>query len=179
MPQLTIQSAAPLANNPNGVSIPRLGFGVYQLYSKSCTDAVLAALDAGYRHIDSAQLYRNESEVGAAVQRAIAAGQLRREDVFLTNKIRNPVPGGPEMTYQSALESVHKLGGDGGYVDLFLVHIPGTKREAREEMWQALEKLYAEGKAKAIGVSNFRPQHIEEMKEYAQIWPPQVNQLEV
>lgn len=154
-------------------------FGVYQLYSKSCTDAVLAALDAGYRHIDSAQLYRNESEVGAAVQRAIAAGQLRREDVFLTNKIRNPVPGGPEMTYQSALESVHKLGGDGGYVDLFLVHIPGTKREAREEMWQALEKLYAEGKAKAIGVSNFRPQHIEEMKEYAQIWPPQVNQLEV
>ncbi|UNI14193.1 hypothetical protein JDV02_000848 [Purpureocillium takamizusanense] len=179
MPELTIHSSAPLANNPNNVSIPRLGFGVYQLYSQSCTDAVLAALAAGYRHVDSAQLYRNESETGAAVQQAIAAGQLRREDVFLTNKIRNPVPGGPEKTYQSALDSVHKLGGDGGYVDLFLVHIPGTKREAREEMWQALEKLYAEGKAKAIGVSNFRPQHIEEMKEYAQVWPPQVNQLEL
>ncbi|PNY24089.1 oxidoreductase [Tolypocladium capitatum] len=159
---------------PNtNTSIPRLGFGVYQLYGQHCQRAVLAALAAGFRHVDSAQLYRNEAEVGAAVRQS----PVRRDDVFLTTKIR-AAAGSPEKTYRSALDSVNKLGGAGGYVDLFLVHIPGSSRAAREELWKALEQLHDEGKARAIGVSNFRVQHLEEMKEYARVWPPHVNQLE-
>lgn len=172
MATLTLQDRAPLTNNTT--SIPKLGFGVYQLYGQSCQKAILAALEAGYRHIDSAQLYRNESDVGAAIQQS----GLKREDVFLTTKIRQSA-GSAEKSYQSCVESVEKVGGKGGYVDLFLIHIPGTGRESREELWGALEKLYSEGRAKAIGVSNYRPQHIEEMREYAKIWPPHVNQIEV
>lgn len=172
MGALTIHDTFPIPNT--NTSIPRLGFGVYQLYGQPCQQAVLAALAAGFRHIDSAQLYRNESEVGAAVRQS----PVKREHVFLTTKIR-AAAGSPEKMYQSALDSVNKVGGAGGYVDLFLVHVPGSSREAREELWKALERLHSEGKAKAIGVSNFRVQHLEEMKEYARIWPPHVNQLEV
>lgn len=172
MATLTLQDRAPLTNNTT--SIPKLGFGVYQLYGQSCQKAILAALEAGYRHIDSAQLYRNESDVGAAIQQS----GLKREDVFLTTKIRQSA-GSAEKSYQSCVESIDKVGGKNGYVDLFLIHIPGTGRESREELWGALEKLYNEGRAKAIGVSNYRPQHIEEMREYAKIWPPHVNQIEV
>ncbi|KYK60057.1 aldo-keto reductase [Drechmeria coniospora] len=172
-PPLTIHSTASLPNN-NHSSLPRLGFGVYQLYGQACTQAVLAALDVGYRHIDSAQLYRNESEVGAAMLQS----PVEREAVFLTTKMLHAT-GDAEKTYASALDSVRKLGGDSGYVDLFLVHVPGRSREAREELWKALERLHGEGKAKAIGVSNFRVQHLQEMKDYANVWPPHVNQLEL
>jgi diketogulonate reductase-like aldo/keto reductase len=172
MKTLTPRDRAPLANNTT--SIPTLGFGVYQLYGQSCQKAILAALEAGYRHIDSAQLYQNELDVGAAIQQS----PLRREDVFLTTKIRQSA-GSPEKSYQSCAASIDKVGGKGGYVDLFLIHIPGSARETREELWSALERLYKEGRARAIGVSNYRPQHIEEMREYAKVWPPHVNQIEV
>ncbi|POR37968.1 Putative oxidoreductase C2F3.05c [Tolypocladium paradoxum] len=172
MGALTIHDSIPIPTTTS--SMPRLGFGVYQLYGQHCRQAILAALAAGFRHIDSAQLYRNESEVGAAVRQS----PVEREQVFLTTKIR-AAAGSPEKTYQSALDSVNRVGGAGGYVDLFLVHIPGSSREAREELWKALERLHAQGKAKAIGVSNFRVQHLEEMKEYACVWPPHVNQLEL
>lgn len=172
MASLSIRDIAPLSNK--STSIPKLGFGVYQLYGQSCQKAVLAALEAGYRHIDSAQLYRNESDVGAVIHES----SLKREDIFLTTKIRQSA-GSAEKSYQSCLDSIEKIGGQGGYVDLFLIHIPGTGRESREELWGALEKLYAEGRTKAIGVSNYRPQHIEEMREYAKVWPPHVNQIEV
>lgn len=171
---LSIQDRSPLHNT--NTSIPNLGFGVYQLYGQACQKAVLTALEAGYRHIDSAQLYRNESDVGAAVQKS----GLKREDVFLTTKIRQSA-GSFDKSYQSAVESIEKIGGRGkdSYVDLFLIHLPGTGRETREELWKVLEKIYEEGRAKAIGVSNYRPQHVDEMKEYAKIWPPHVNQIEV
>lgn len=172
MGELSVNDRIPIPKTDG--SMPRLGFGVYQLYGDACQKAVLAALDAGFRHVDSAQMYRNESEVGAAVQQS----SLSRQDVFLTTKIRTAT-GTPESTYKNALDSVNKIGGDGGYVDLFLIHVPGSSREAREELWKALERLHDEGKAKAIGVSNFRIQHLEEMREYARIWPPHVNQLEV
>ncbi|TWU73664.1 hypothetical protein ED733_004038 [Metarhizium rileyi] len=129
MPSLTLQDRAPLTNT---ISIPRLGFGVYQLYGKSCQRAVLDALEAGYRHIDSAQLYRNEADVGAAVQQS----PLKREDIFLTTKVRQSA-GSPERTYQSCVDSIEKVGGKSGYVDLLLIHIPGTGRESREELWGA------------------------------------------
>ncbi|KAG6016105.1 hypothetical protein E4U54_002305 [Claviceps lovelessii] len=171
---LSIQDRSPLHNT--NTSIPNLGFGVYQLYGQACQKAVLTALEAGYRHIDSAQLYRNESDVGAAVQKS----GLKREDVFLTTKIRQSA-GSFDKSYQSAVESIEKIGGRGkdSYVDLFLIHLPGTGRETREELWKVLEKIYEEGRAKAIGVSNYRPQHVDEMKEYAKIWPPHVNQIEL
>lgn len=159
---------------PNSHLIPRLGFGVYKIKGEACTTACLTALTTGYRHIDSAQLYQNEARVHDAVQQS----GLRREDIFLTTKIKAS-KGSAEKTYQSALNSVTKLAGEDGYVDLFLVHVPGASRRHREELWGVLERLYEEGRAKSIGVSNFRARHIEEMKEYANVWPPHVNQLEV
>ncbi|KAH0596188.1 hypothetical protein MHUMG1_06049 [Metarhizium humberi] len=172
MAPLTLQDRAPLTNTTS--SIPKLGFGVYQLYGQSCQKAVLDALQAGYRHIDSAQLYRNEADVGAAVQQS----PIQREDIFITTKIRQSA-GSPDKSYRSCVESIEKVGGKDGYVDLLLIHIPGTGRESREELWGVLERLHAEGRARAIGVSNYRPQHIEEMKEYAKVWPPHVNQVEL
>ncbi|KAG6190580.1 hypothetical protein E4U27_005469 [Claviceps purpurea] len=171
---LSIQDRSPLHNTKT--SIPNLGFGIYQLYGQACQKAILAALDAGYRHIDSAQIYRNESDVGAALKQS----SLKREDVFLTTKISQSA-GSFDKTYKSAVESIGMISGGGkdGYVDLFLIHLPGTGRDSREELWKVLEKLYEEGRAKAIGVSNYRPQHVDEMKEYAKIWPPHVNQIEL
>ncbi|KAG6007817.1 hypothetical protein E4U21_005537 [Claviceps maximensis] len=171
---LSIQDRSPLHNTKT--SIPNLGFGVYQLYGQACQAAVLTALETGYRHIDSAQLYCNESDVGAAIQKS----GLKREDVFLTTKIHQSAVSFDEL-YQGALESIDKIGGRGkdSYVDLFLIHLPGTGPETRKELWKVLEKVYEEGRAKAIGVSNFRPQHVDEMKEYAKIWPPHVNQIEL
>lgn len=153
---------------------PRIGFGVYQISADNCTAACLSALEAGYRHIDTAQLYRNEAQVGQAV----AQSGLRREVVVLTTKI-GTARGSDEKTYQSALDSVKKMDGEDGYVDLFLIHIPGDSKEKRCRLWRALERLHKEGRARAIGVSNFRKHHIEEMKEYATVWPPHVNQIEV
>ncbi|KAG5963606.1 hypothetical protein E4U58_003510 [Claviceps cyperi] len=171
---LSIQDRSPLHNTDT--SIPNLGFGIYQLYGQVCQKAILAALDAGYRHIDSAQIYRNESDVGAALKQS----GLKREDVFLTTKISQSA-GSFDKTYKSAVESIGTISGGGkdGYVDLFLIHLPGTGRDSREELWKVLEKLHGEGRAKAIGVSNYRPQHVDEMKEYAKIWPPHVNQIEL
>ncbi|KAG6118348.1 hypothetical protein E4U13_000258 [Claviceps humidiphila] len=171
---LSIQDRSPLHNTDT--SIPNLGFGIYQLYGQACQKAILAALDAGYRHIDSAQIYRNESDVGAALKQS----GLKREDVFLTTKISQSA-GSFDKTYKSAVESIGMISGGGkdSYVDLFLIHLPGTGRGSREELWKVLEKLHEEGRAKAIGVSNYRPQHVDEMKEYAKIWPPHVNQIEL
>lgn len=157
---------------PSSAKMPRLGFGVYQIKPTDCLQACLLALEAGYRHIDSAQLYRNEAEVGEAVRQS----GVERSDVFLTTKIGQP-GSNKEETYQKALDSVKKIAGDDGYVDLFLVHIPHGGPEARKAMWTALEQLYEEGRAKSIGVSNYEIEHIEEMKEYARIWPPHVNQI--
>ncbi|KAF7550204.1 hypothetical protein G7046_g8093 [Stylonectria norvegica] len=162
-PALSLKSTAQLINTT--VSIPRLGFGTYQITGNACTTACLQAFAAGYRHIDSAQLYGNEAAVGEAVRQS----GLRREDVFLTSKVCRS--GGGDRTYQSLVDSVVKLAGEGGYVDLFLVHIPGSSRKFRQELWTAVERLHANGLARSIGVSNFRTQHIEEMKEYATLHP--------
>ena len=104
---------------------------------------------------------------------------LKRSDVFLTTKIL-AAAGSVEKTYQKCLDSVKKIApGEDGYVDLFLIHSPHAGKEKRKEFWSALERLLVEGKVKSIGVSNYGVSHIEEMKSYAKVWPPHVNQIEV
>ncbi|KAI9811966.1 MAG: hypothetical protein M1826_003000 [Phylliscum demangeonii] len=159
---------------PNSsVRIPRLGFGVYQSHADICVASCLKALQVGYRHIDSAQYYANEEHVGEAVRQS----KLPRSSVFVTTKILR-AGGSAEKTYQKIVDSVAKINLE-GYVDLFLIHSARGGAEARKEMWQALEKAHQEGKVRSIGVSNFGVGHIEEMKSYAKIWPPHVNQIEL
>ncbi|KAI1378970.1 Aldo/keto reductase [Hypoxylon crocopeplum] len=155
--------------------IPQLGFGVYKSPPELCAQSCLTAFECGYRHIDTAQFYGNEGEVGQAVHRS----NVSRKDVFLTTKILSP-GGSVDETYEQCLESVRKLDPrEDGHVDLFLIHSPSPGSEGREKMWKALEGLYDEGKAKSIGVSNFGIGHIEEMKSFAKVWPPHVNQIEL
>ena len=170
------------------VQIPRLGFGVYQSSPAQCVASCTAALRVGYRHIDTAQFYGNEAEVGAAVRSHQAAspssssgGGPARADIFVTTKIL-AAAGSFAKSLQKCSDSVDRIGGrdtDGGYVDCFLIHSPSGGKEKRKEMWLALEKLYEMGRTKSIGVSNFGVGHIEEMKAYARVWPPHVNQIEV
>jgi hypothetical protein len=169
---LTLTSSIPLRDSD--CRMPVLGFGVYQIDRADCTEACLRAISAGFRHIDTAQLYLNEEEVGVALQQC----GLPREEIFVTTKIRYPRLG-KGKTHLRALQGVQKIDPrTGGYVDLFLIHSPhALKPKDRKEMWQALEKLHDEGKARAIGVSNYQPEHLEEMREYARIWPPAVNQI--
>lgn len=158
-------------------TIPRLGFGVYKSPPDVCVQSCLTALGCGYRHIDTAQFYGNESQVGEAWQKAEG---VTRDDVYLTTKILDAA-GSVDQSYAQCLESVEKLDPRGvdGHVDLFLIHSSNCGEEKRKELWQALERLHKEGRAKSIGVSNYGVQHIEEMKEYAEVWPPHVNQIEV
>lgn len=169
--QFTLQTTLPLPNS--SVRIPALGFGVYQSHGDICNKAVDVALKAGYRHIDSAQYYANEAQVGEAVK----ASGVPRKDIFITTKVISP-PGDEEETYKSLVASVDKID-KGGYVDLFLIHSPSSGPEGRKTLWLALERLLKEGKTKAIGVSNFGIGQIEELRQYAQTWPPHVNQIEV
>jgi diketogulonate reductase-like aldo/keto reductase len=154
----------------SGARIPQLGLGVWQTARGRATrDAVGAALRIGYRHVDTARIYGNEADVGAAVR----ASDVPREDIFVTTKLWNDDQG-----HDSALrafdESLGRLGLD--YVDLYLIHWPVPGR--RLESWRALERIYSEGRAKAIGVSNYMRQHLEELLGKAKVVPT-VNQIEV
>jgi len=161
----------------NGVKMPMLGLGTYQSSSQDVKPSILHALKEGYTHIDTASVYRNEEAVGEVIQGT-------RDQLFITTKL-----GPSEQGYDGALKACHdsltRLGTD--YLDLYLIHWPGTSRyaqnspkhgELRRESWLALEKLYKDGKCKAIGVSNYTSQHLEEMKSYATIIPA-VNQVEL
>src|SRR5689334_2860890 len=138
--QLSISST--LALN-GGTAIPRFGLGVYQLPRRATEDAVRWALEAGYRHVDTAAMYGNEAEVGAALRRAVADGIVRREEVFVTTKLWNSDHG-----YDEALRafdaSAERLGLD--YVDLFLLHWPVPGR--RLHSWRALERILADGRCR-------------------------------
>ncbi|KAH6998673.1 NADP-dependent oxidoreductase domain-containing protein [Ilyonectria sp. MPI-CAGE-AT-0026] len=163
----TVTSDSRIQLPNSNTSIPQLGFGVYKLRGDSCINACLEALAAGYRHIDSAELYRNSHLVRDAVVRS----NLGREDIFLTTKV-----GSPKARRGKASANGNSVN---SYVDLLLIHVPGPSREHRRKLWGALERLGAEGKARSIGVSNFRVHHLEEMREYATVWPPSVNQIEL
>lgn len=168
----TINDRLPLPNS--SVRIPRLGFGVYRSPTSQTVQSASKALQTGYRHIDTAQFYANEKEVGEAIR----ASGIPRSEIFVTTKILSPA-GSPEATYSKLVDSVEKIGGKDGYVDLFLIHSSSSGSSGRKELWQALEKLLEEGKTKSIGVSNFGVQHIEELKPFAKVWPPHVNQIEL
>lgn len=154
----------------NGVEIPTIGLGVYQsARGKETTSAVLEALRAGYRHIDTARIYGNEEDVGEAVRQS----GVPRAEVFVTTKLWNADQG-----YDKALRafeaSNQRLGLE--YVDLYLVHWPVPNK--RRDSWRALERLLSEGKARAIGVSNYMPQHLDELLASCTV-VPSVNQIEL
>lgn len=151
----------------NGVKMPKLGYGVYQIDKEECERCVLDALKVGYRHIDTAQSYFNEEEVG----NAIAKSGIPREQIFLTTKVWVENYGYDE-TRKSVLESMRKL--KTNYIDLVLLHQPFSDYYGA---WRALEDLYAEGVIKAIGVSNFYPDRLVDICCFARI-KPMVNQVE-
>lgn len=151
--------------------MPQVGFGVFQVPDAE-TDAVVAtALEAGYRSIDTATLYKNEEGTG----RAIAASGLPREDLFVTTKLWNTDQG-----YDAALRafdtSLAKLGLE--YVDLYLIHWPAPARDTYVETWRAFERIRSEGRAKSIGVSNFQPAHLKRLMDETDTVPA-VNQIEL
>jgi diketogulonate reductase-like aldo/keto reductase len=176
MSEQTLSLTSTTTPKTSPIPIHLLGFGTYLLSPSACLTAIPSALATGYRHIDTAQLYRNESAVGEVLR----STSIPRSEIFVTTKqgIRGDTPEG---TYNLAAESVRKIAGEDGYVDLFLVHTRWVRGDAegRKEVWQALERLHEEGKAKLIGVSNYEVEDIEEMEGYARVWPPHVIQIEV
>ncbi len=153
----------------NGVEMPYLGLGVFKVKDgEEVMNAVTYALDAGYRHIDTAAAYQNENGVGKAVQQH----EVPRNELFITSKLWNSQQG-----YDSAIrafhQSIQRLKTD--YLDLYLIHWP--VKEKYKESWKAMETLYNEGKIKAIGVSNFLRHHLDDLLQSSNI-TPMVNQLE-
>jgi 2,5-diketo-D-gluconate reductase A len=155
----------------NSIAIPEVGFGVYQIPSTQTKNIVRFALDAGYRHIDTAEVYGNEAEVGQAVRES----GLSREEIYITTKL-NPWKLGYESTISEFEKSLAKLRSD--YVDLYLLHWPSPTKEKYLESWQACEKLKAEGKIGAIGVSNLTISQLEWLSENSETLPS-VNQVEI
>lgn len=151
----------------NGVKMPQLGYGVYQVTKEECERCVLDALEVGYRAIDTAQSYFNEAEVGDALQKS----GLKREEIFLTTKVWIEHYG-YEQAKASVLQSMEKLKTD--YIDLVLLHQPFADYYGA---YRALEDLYEEGKLRAIGVSNFYPDRLVDIASFARI-KPMVNQIE-
>ncbi|GAA4077914.1 aldo/keto reductase [Streptomyces sp. NPDC058961] len=164
-------TAVPTITLNNGVRIPQLGFGTFQIPKDETRETTLAALEAGYRHIDTAQMYGNEKEVGQAVRDS----GLDRDDVFVTSKLNNDA-----HAHDDALaafdRTMEELGLD--HLDLFLIHWPLPGKGDFTQTWKAMEEIYGSGRAKAIGVSNFQPHHLRRLMETGVVVPA-VNQIEV
>lgn len=166
---MAIRSMQDAAVLNNGVRMPWLGLGVFQVADgDEVRNAVRWAIEEGYRSIDTAAGYRNETGVGEAIRES----GVPREELFITTKLANPDQG-YESTLRAFEESRRKLGVD--YIDLYLIHWPG--RDKYKETWRAFGKLYHEGYIRAIGVSNFQIRHLESLKETSGIIPA-VNQVE-
>lgn len=155
----------------NGVAIPQLGFGVFQVPDAETSAAVTAALRAGYRSIDTAAVYGNEAGVG----RAIRESGLPHDELFITSKVWNS-DHGYDATLRAYDTTLAALGLE--RLDLYLIHWPAPDRDLYLDTWRALETLHAEGRVRAIGVSNFEPAHLERLVETATIVPA-VNQVEL
>lgn len=167
MAELTI----PSLTLHDGVEIPQLGFGVFQVPPEDTQGVVEQALDAGYRHIDTAAAYRNEKGVGAA----IAGSGLAREDLFVTTKLWNTEQGF-ESTLAAFDASLDRLGFD--YIDLYLIHWPVPSEGRFVDTWRAFERIHGEGRARTIGVSNFRAEDLERLEVETEV-RPSVNQIEL
>ncbi|WP_329459436.1 aldo/keto reductase [Streptomyces sp. NBC_01497] len=155
----------------NGVGIPQLGFGVFQIPPKDTRAAVLTALEVGYRHIDTAEMYGNEKEVGQAVRDS----GIDRTEIFVTSKLNNGFhePEAAERAFRTTLRTL-----DIGYLDAFLIHWPLPKVFDFVETWHAMEEMYRSGDVNVIGVSNFQPHHLRRLLEGSTIVPA-LNQIEV
>lgn len=154
-----------------GVEVPQLGLGVFQIDPEQVQPVVETALEVGYRHVDTAAAYNNEAGVGAALR---AAG-LPRQEVFVTSKLRNGEQG-YDAALRAAADTLDRLGLE--QLDLYLIHWPNPAAGLWQETWRAFERLHAEGVVRAIGVSNFLPEHLRELAALAQVMPA-VNQIEL
>lgn len=163
--------AVPNITLNNGVEMPQLGFGVFQVPNDETEAAVAAALDAGYRSIDTAKIYGNEEGVAAA----LAKSGIARDELFITTKLWNSDQG-----YEQALRafdaSLSRLGLE--YLDLYLIHWPTPEHDRYVDTWRAFEKLLADGRVRAIGVSNFQPDHLRRLVDETGTVPA-VNQVEL
>ncbi len=155
----------------NGVEMPQLGFGVWQVPDDEAETAVTAALEAGYRSIDTAAAYENETGTG----KAIAASGVAREELFVTTKLWNSDQG-YDSTLRAFDRSLEKLGLD--YIDLYLIHWPLPSKGLAIDTYKAFERIQADGRAKSIGVSNFLPEHLERLIAETSVIPA-VNQIEL
>lgn len=155
----------------NGVEMPQLGFGVWQVPDSEAEHAVGLALEAGYRSVDTAAIYGNEEGTG----KAIAASGVPRADVFVTTKLWNSEQG-YDATLRAFDTSMAKLGLD--YLDLYLIHWPMPSRDTYVDTYKAFEKLLSDGRVRAIGVSNFLPEHLERLIAETSVIPA-VNQIEL
>ena len=163
--------AVPTVRLNNGVEIPQLGFGVFQVPPEQTMEAVSTALRAGYRHIDTAEMYGNEKQVGEAIARS----GLDRSEVFVTSKLNNGA-----HAFDAALVAfdgtLKALGSD--LIDLFLIHWPLPTVSDFVETWKAMERIYRDGRARAIGVSNFQADHLRRLEIESEVTPA-VNQIEL
>ena len=164
-------TSVPVIELTNGVRMPQLGYGVFQIPDDETATAVKAALEAGYRSIDTAAVYGNEKGVG----QAIAESGIARDELFVTTKLWNSAQG-YDSTLKAFDESMTKLGLE--QLDLYLIHWPTPRRDKSLDTWKAFEKLYADGRVRAIGVSNFQPAHLERLLDVAEV-APSVNQVEL
>lgn len=171
LPQRRAIVTSPTISLANGIEIPQVGFGVFQIEPEDVQEATERALAIGYRHIDTAAAYRNEAGVGAAIR----ASGLPREEVFVTTKVRNRDQG-YESTLQAFETSRTALGLD--VVDLYLIHWPYPRHGLFLDTWKAMEVLLADGAVRAIGVSNFLTEHLDHLAAEATV-PPVINQIEV
>ena len=166
-------STVPTVELNDGRTIPQLGFGVFQIPPEETAQAVGRALEVGYRHVDTAQMYGNEREVGEGIR----ASGLDRAEVFVTSKLSNSRhrPGEAREAFD---ETLSKLGSD--YVDLFLIHwpLPTLYDGDYVSTWTTLEEFHADGRARSIGVSNFEPEHLERLAAECEVVPA-VNQIEL
>jgi len=163
-------SIAPVTLN-NGVEIPQVGFGVFLVPAEETKAAVLAALEIGYRHIDTAKLYANEAEVGSAIQES----GIDRGELFVTTKCWNSDQGfdAAQAAFRSSLDALQM-----DYVDLYLIHWPTPARDLYVDTWRGFERLYEAGGTKAIGVSNFQRPHLQRLLDECDVVPA-VNQVEL
>ncbi|RDG36429.1 aldo/keto reductase [Streptomyces corynorhini] len=164
-------SKVPTLTLNNGTTMPQLGFGVWQVPDAEATKAVATALEAGYRSVDTAAIYGNEEGTG----KALAQSGIAREDLFVTTKLWNGDQG-YDSTLRAFDVSLDKLGLD--YVDLYLIHWPKPAADTYVDTYKAFEKILADGRAKAIGVSNFLPEHLERLLGETSVVPA-VNQIEL
>jgi diketogulonate reductase-like aldo/keto reductase len=164
-------SDVPTITLNNGSLMPQLGFGVWQVPDDEAESAVATAIEAGYRSIDTAAIYENERGTG----RGLAASGVPRDELFVTTKLWN-ADQGHDSTLRAFDKSLERLGLD--HVDLYLIHWPVPDHDKYVETWKAFEKIHAEGRAKAVGVSNFNPAHLQRLLEETGTVPA-VNQIEL